>query len=105
MRKTIVVALSLLIIGCAEIPVIDPVYPPLDSDQTRQRLIYASEFGAAAEIDVLSVSPELAVYLRNVRVRRDTHHNLQRVANLFRSKGDLSMEYDVSATLSAITRM
>ena len=101
MGKTIVVALSLLIIGCAEIPVIDPVYAPLGTDQTMQRLVLDSEFGAAAEIDVLSLSPELAVYIRNVRVRRDTHHNLQRVANLFRSKGDLSMEYDVSATLSA----
>jgi Flp pilus assembly protein TadD len=100
-RKTIPIALVVLAAGCAEIPVIDPVYPPLDTDQTLQRLIYDSEFGAAAEIDVLSVSPELAAYIRSVRTQRDAHRNLQRVANLFRKKGDLAMQYDVNATLSA----
>ena len=102
MRKTVVVALSLLIMGCVEIPVIDPVYAPLDSDQTLQRLIRDSEYGAAADIDVLSVSPELAAYIRSVRkAQRDPHRNLVRVANLFRSEGDLAMEYDIGATLSA----
>ena len=102
MRKTIVIALGLLVTGCAEIPVIDPVYPSLDSDQTLQRLVLDSEFGAADEIDVLSVSPELAAYIGNLRMtHRDMRRNLMRVAHLFRSKGDLAMKYDVGATLSA----
>lgn len=101
MRRTIVMTLGLLAAGCAEIPHIDSVYPPLEMDQAVQRLILDSEFGAAAEIDVLFVSPELAQYIRDVRTQRDPHRNLQRLANLFRSKGDLSMQYDVTATLSA----
>ena len=101
MRRTIVMTLGLLVTGCAAIPDVELVYPPLETDQAVQRLIVDSEFGAAADIDVLFVSAELKQYIRDVRTQRDPHRNLQRLANLFRSNGKLAMEYDVTATLSA----
>ena len=93
--------LVVLLIGCQSAPEMKLAYPALDSQQTFQRLVVDSEFGAVDDMDVLAVSDALAAYIDTMRRRPDVRQRLEEIADLFRENGDLAMRYRVDATLSA----
>ena len=78
--------------GCQQYAAIDTAFEPIDSESTYERLVVASEYGAAPDQDVLAMSPSLEAFVGSMRRRQDAQRLLEAGHELQLSGGHISLQ-------------